>query len=134
MRFFKKIRINKGTWYFQWTIVFLEYQVPFWLKQKFNNNEKTGSSIGIDVGLKDFATLSDGKVYANPKFFRTLAEKLAKAQRILSRRQIGSSNWHKQKIKVARLHEKIVNARTDFSVKNMLKNHNLAKAISEVSW
>ncbi|MEN2468247.1 RNA-guided endonuclease TnpB family protein, partial [Ornithinibacillus sp. JPR2-1] len=115
---------------------------------------KTGSAIGMDVGLKDFATLSDGTTYANPKFFRTLEEKLAKAQRILSRRQISSSNWNKQKVKVARLHEKIANARKDMldkisteivknhdiigiedlSVQNMLKNPNLAKAISEVSW
>lgn len=116
--------------------------------------EKTGSAVGIDVGLKDFATLSDGTIYANPKFLRTLEEKLVKAQRILSRRQLGSSNWNKQKVRVARLHEKIANARKDMldkistnvvknhdiigiedlSVKNMLKNHNLAKAISEVSW
>jgi putative transposase len=81
-------------------------------------------------------------------------KKLEKAQRILSRRTIGSSNWYKQKIKVARIHEKIVNARKDMldkisteivknhdiigiedlSVNNMLKNRNLAKAISEVSW
>ncbi|HLU22342.1 MAG TPA: RNA-guided endonuclease TnpB family protein, partial [Bacillaceae bacterium] len=110
--------------------------------------------IGIDVGLKDFATLSDGTIYHNPKFFRTLEEKLAKAQRILSRRKLGSSNWVKQRIKVARIHEKITNARKDMldkistqivknhdiigmedlSPKNMMKNKNLAKAISEVSW
>ncbi len=116
--------------------------------------EKTDSSVGIDVGLKDFAILSDGTVYSNPKFFRRLEEKLAKAQRILSRRKKGSSNWNKQRIKVARIHEKITNARNDYlhkisteiiknndligmedlSVSNMLKNHNLAKAISEVSW
>lgn len=116
--------------------------------------DKTGSAVGIDVGLKDFATLSDGKVYENPKFFRTLEEKLAKEQRTLSRRQIGSSNWNKQRVKVARIHEKITNARKDMlnkistnivknhdiigiedlSVSNMLKNGNLAKAITEVSW
>ena len=116
--------------------------------------EKTGSSIGVDVGLKDFATLSDGTIYKNPRFFRSLEKKLAKAQRILSRRQQGSSNWNKQKTKVARLHEKIANARKDMldkisteivknhdmigiedlSIKNMLKNHHFAKAISEVSW
>ena len=115
---------------------------------------KTGSSVGIDVGLKDFATLSDGTVYANPKFFRTLEIKVAKSQRLLSKRQIGSSNWLKQKEKVARLHEKMANARKDMldkistdivknhdiigiedlSIKNMVKNHSLAKAISEVSW
>lgn len=116
--------------------------------------EKTGSSVGIDVGLKDFAILSDGTVYSNPKFFRRLEEKLVKEQRILSRRKKGGSNWNKQRIKVARIHEKITNTRKDYldkistyivknhdiigiedlSVSNMLKNHNLAKAISEVSW
>jgi putative transposase len=117
---------------------------------------KTQSAIGVDVGLKDFAVLSDGTTYSNPKFFRTLEEKLAKAQRIMSRREIGGGgmNWYKAKIKVVRLHEKIANARNDYlhkisteivknhdiigmedlSVSNMLKNHNLAKAISEVSW
>lgn len=116
--------------------------------------EKTGSSIGIDVGLKTFATLSDGTPYENPKWFRKLEEKLANAQRILSRRTKGGSNWNKQRIKVARIHEKITNARTDYlqkisteiiknhdvigiedlQVSNMLKNHKLAKSISEVSW
>lgn len=115
---------------------------------------KTNTSVGIDVGLKDFAILSDGTTYNNPKFFRTLEKKLAKAQRILSRRTKGGSNWYKQKIKVARIHEKIANARKDYldkisthivknhdiigiedlSISNMLKNGKLAKAISEVSW
>lgn len=116
--------------------------------------EKTGSSVGIDVGLKDFAILSDGTKYKNPKWLRKLEKKLAKEQRILSRRKKGGSNWNKQRIKVARIHEKITNTRKDYldkistyivknhdiigiedlSVSNMLKNHNLAKAISEVSW
>ena len=115
---------------------------------------KTQSVVGVDVGLKDFAILSDGKTYSNLKFFRRLEEKLAKAQRIMSRRTVGGANWYKAKIKVARIHEKIANARNDslhkistkivknydiigmedLSVSNMLKNHNLAKAISEVSW
>ena len=104
--------------------------------------------------MKEFAILSDGTIYSNPKFFRRLEETLAKAQRILSRRKKGSSNWNKQRIKVARIHEKITNARTDYlhkisteiiknhdvigiedlQVSNMLKNHKLAKSISEVSW
>ncbi|TYS82935.1 RNA-guided endonuclease TnpB family protein, partial [Rossellomorea aquimaris] len=75
--------------------------------------KKTGTSVGIDVGLKDFATLSDGTTYKNPRFFRTLEKKIINAQRILSRRQLGSSNWNKQKKKVAWLHEKIANARKD---------------------
>ncbi|SDJ22772.1 putative transposase [Alteribacillus bidgolensis] len=108
----------------------------------------------MDVGIKDFAILSDGTVYKNHRHFRKLEKKLAKAQRILSRRKKGSSNWHKQRMKVARLHEKISHARADYlhkisteiikshdvigmedlQVFNMLKNHKLAKAINEVSW
>ncbi|MGI2759315.1 RNA-guided endonuclease TnpB family protein, partial [Bacillus cytotoxicus] len=125
---------------------------------------KTGSSVGVDVGLKDFAILSTGEVFSNPKWFRKLEEKLAKAQRVLSRRQElalkrkckldEAKNYQKQKRKVARIHENITNARTDYlqkistyivknhdiigmedlQVSNMLKNHKLAKAISEVSW
>lgn len=131
-----------------------KYFVSILVETEVQELPKTNSAIGIDVGLKDFAILSDGAVYKNPKFFRTLEKKLAKAQRILSRRKKGSSNWNKQRIKVARIHEKIVNARNDYlhkistyivknhdiigmedlSVSNMLKNHKLAKAISEVSW
>ncbi|SFF41815.1 transposase, IS605 OrfB family, central region [Paenibacillus algorifonticola] len=115
---------------------------------------KTGKEVGIDVGLKDFAILSNGVVVGNPKFFRRLEEKLARAQRKLSRMRKGSSNWNKHRIKVARIHEKITNARTDYlhkisthvvknhdiiaiedlQVAHMVKNHKLAKAISEVSW
>ncbi|PGZ07359.1 transposase, partial [Bacillus cereus] len=115
---------------------------------------KTQSTCGIDVGLKDFAIISDGTIYKNPRFFRTLEEKLAKVQRTLSRRTKGSSNWNKQRMKVARIHEYIANARADYlhklsteiiknqdvigmedlQVSNMLKNRKLAKAISEVSW
>ncbi|MEH7010842.1 IS200/IS605 family element RNA-guided endonuclease TnpB [Neobacillus niacini] len=115
---------------------------------------KTQSAIGIDVGLKDFSILSNRTTYSNPRFFCTLEENLAKAQRIMSRRTIGGANWYKAKIKVARIHEKIANTRKDYldkisaeivknhdiigiedlSVSNMLKSHNLAKAISEASW
>ena len=115
---------------------------------------KTNSAIGIDVGLKDFAILSNGTIYSNPKFFRSLEEKLVHAQKVMSRRTIGCENWFIAKRKVARIHEKIANARKDYlnkisteivknhdiigmedlSVSSMLKNHHLAKAISEVSW
>ncbi|MFH7376048.1 transposase, partial [Pseudomonas syringae pv. tagetis] len=67
---------------------------------------KTKSAIGIDMGLKDFAILSDCKIYSKPKFFRTLETKLIKAQRIMSRRTLGGANWYKAKVKVARIHEK----------------------------
>ncbi|WP_313123239.1 RNA-guided endonuclease TnpB family protein, partial [Exiguobacterium sp.] len=119
---------------------------------------------GVDVGLKHFAVLSDGTVYQNDRYFRTLEKKLAREQRKLSRRQrmaldkkvklSEARNYQKQKRKVARIHEKIANKRTDFlhkvsaeivknhdvigietlQVKNMQKNRRLSKSISEVSW
>ncbi|MBP9658838.1 MAG: IS200/IS605 family element transposase accessory protein TnpB [Proteocatella sp.] len=115
---------------------------------------KTEIACGVDVGLKDFAVLSDGSGHTNPRFFRSLEAKLAKEQRILSRRVKYSSNWYKQKLKVARVHEKIANTRADYlhklstdivknhdiigmedlQVSDMLKNKRLSKAISEVSW
>lgn len=115
---------------------------------------KTNKEVGIDVGLKSFAILSNGEVFKNPKFLRKMEQKLIREQRILSRREKGSSNWNKQRIKVAQIHERIVNARTDYlqkistyivknhdiiaiedlQVSNMIKSHKLAKAISEVSW
>ncbi|MEC1437305.1 IS200/IS605 family element RNA-guided endonuclease TnpB [Bacillus sonorensis] len=141
-----------------------KYFVSILVETEVQPLEKTGSSVGIDVGLKDFAFLSTGQVFGNLKWFHTLEKKLAREQRILSRRQElalkrkckldEAKNYQKQKRKVARLHEKIVNARTDYlqkisteiiknhdvigiedlQVSNMLKNHKLAKAISEVSW
>ncbi|GIN89454.1 transposase [Siminovitchia terrae] len=148
------VRRNPSGKYFVSVLVETEvYELP-----------KAGSFIGVDVGLKNFAILSDGTEYENPKWFRKLEEKLAKAQRILSRRQElaikrkckldEAKNVQKQKRKVARLHEKVTNARTDYlhkistdivknhdiigiedlQVSNLLKNHKLAKAISEVSW
>lgn len=111
-------------------------------------------SIGVDLGLKDFAILSNGEKVNAPKYFRKYEKKLVRWQRILSRRTKGGSNWNKARIKVARIHEKIVNARHDFlhklstklihenqvicledlQVKNMVKNHNLAKSITDASW
>ena len=131
-----------------------KYFVSLAVEAEVTELPKTNSAIGIDVGLKDFAILSDGTIYANPKFFRSLEEKLVHAQKVMSRRTIGSANWYKAKRKVARIHEKIANTRKDYldkistgivknhdiigmedlSVSNMLKNHHLAKAISEVSW
>lgn len=141
-----------------------KYFVSILAETDVQSLEKTGSSVGVDLGLKDFAILSTGEVFSNPKWFRKLEEKLVKAQRILSRRKAlalerkckldEAKNYQKQKLKVARLHEKMTNARTDYlqkisteiiknhdvigiedlQVSNMLKNHRLAKAISEVSW
>ncbi|EJP83793.1 hypothetical protein IC3_05096 [Bacillus cereus VD142] len=87
------------------------YFVSLLVETEVQELPKTQSYIGIDVGLKDFAILSDGTTYKNPKFFRSLEEKLAKAQHVLFRRAKGSSRWNKQRVKVARIHEYIANAR-----------------------
>lgn len=131
-----------------------KYFVSLLVETEINQFDKTGSSVGIDVGLVKFATLSNGVQYDNPKFFQSLEKKLIAEQRKLSRRTVGGSNWNKQRIKVARIHEKIVNCRKDYlqkistdivknhdiigmedlKVKSMQQNKGLAKDISEVSW
>ncbi|WP_214812250.1 RNA-guided endonuclease TnpB family protein, partial [Exiguobacterium sp. s127] len=141
-----------------------KYFVSLLVEQESNEMPKTGSSVGVDVGLNHFAILSDGTVYKNDRYFRSLEKKLAREQRKLSRRQrlaldkkvtlSEAKNYQKQKRKVARIHEKIANKRTDFlhkvsteivknhdvigietlQVKNMQKNRKLSKSISEVSW
>lgn len=115
---------------------------------------KMHTKIGVDLGLKDFAITSNGEIISNPKYLRTSEKRLAKLQKDVSRKKKGSHNRHKARLKVAKLHEKIANQRKDFlhktsakminenqvivmedlRVKNMMQNHKLAKAISEVSW
>ena len=77
--------------------------------------EKTNQSVGIDMGLKDFAIFSSGEKVDNPKFFKESQKKLAKMQRKLSKKVYGSNNYQKHKIKVAKFYEKINNKRLDFS-------------------
>lgn len=113
-----------------------------------------GGSIGIDVGIKDFYSDSNGNVVHNPKYLEKSMRKLAREQRKLSRKQKGSINRNKQRIKVALVHEKITNQRNDFlqkqstmlvrenqticiedlNVKGMIRNHKLAKSIASASW
>jgi putative transposase len=116
--------------------------------------ETTGATIGLDMGIKDLLITSDGTAYANHKYIVELERKLAKLQRQLSRKQIGSSNRNKARIKVAKLQEKIANQRKDalhklttqlvkdydvicvedLAIKNMMQNRRLAKSIADVSW
>ena len=114
----------------------------------------SGGKIGIDVGIKEFYSDSNGNMVPNPKHLEKSMRKFIREQRRLSRKEKGSSNRNKQRVKVALVHEKITNQRNDFlqkestmlirenqticiedlKVKNMMRNHRLAKAIASVSW
>lgn len=88
--------------------------------------QKINKNVGIDLGIVDFAILSDGNKIENPRFYEKSENKLAKLQRELSRKTIGSSNWNKARIKVAKLQKHISNQRTDFLHKfttDIIRNH-----------
>ena len=113
-----------------------------------------GGMIGIDVGIKEFYSDSNGNVVANPKYLEKSMRKLIREQRKLSRKQKVSNNRNKQRVKVALVHEKITNQRNDFlqkqstmlirenqticieelKIKNMMRNHKLAQHIGSASW
>jgi len=141
----KKITITQDGdhWYCS---VLCEFELP-------DRPKDSSSLVGIDVGLKSFATLSDGTVIDNPKHLRKSEKRLADAQRKLSKKGKGSQNRKKQKRQVQKLYRKIRNQRLDFlhktsasviakhsvvledlNVKGMMKNRCLSKAISDAGW
>jgi putative transposase len=144
----KRIIVRRSAckkWYVSITTEYEDIEIP----------EQTREHIvGIDVGLSNFATLSDGTTIPNPRFFRMEEKELAKAQRKLSKAAKGSPERKKAIRIVQRVHERIANKRYDFihqlsrqlvdkysfiafedlNIQNMLKNHCLAKSISDAAW
>ena len=116
--------------------------------------EKSGKSVGIDLGLKDLLITSEGEIFKNNRYTKKYECKLAKAQQHFSRKKKGSRGFENQRLKVARLYEKISNSRADYlhkssislirrydticiedlNLKGMTKNHRLAKSINDASW
>ena len=146
-------------------VTFILSAVPkLFLQAEIKEFSKTNSNIGVDLGLRDMMILSNGEKIANKKFSRKLERKLRREQRKLSRKQEVAKkekrdlkeckNYQKQKIKLAKIHEKIMNSRNDFlnklsteiikshdiiciedlNTKGLLQNHKLARSIADVSW
>ena len=131
-----------------------QYFVSVLVEEDVELKQNTGRSIGIDLGLKELMILSNGMKIDNPKWFRKSQAKLKRAQQHFSRKQIGSNRRQKQKMKVAKIYQKITAQRNyvhhvlsswlvenydvicveNLNVKGMMKNRKLAKSIQDVGW
>lgn len=136
-------RYNSGKWFALVCVEKEKKQLP-----------KTNRAIGIDVGIRFFLTDSEGRQIENPRFYEKTLKRIKIEQKRLSKKKKGSKNWEKQRKKLAKKYEKIVNQRNDFlhklsrfyvenydmicvealNIKNMVKNHNLAQKILDASW
>lgn len=131
-----------------------KYFVSILIEEEIEQLSKNNNMVAFDLGIKEFLIDTNGIHVENPKTTYEYEKQLAKLQRQIAKKKKGSKNWDKQRIKIARLHEKITNIRKDFlnklsskiinenqviisedlNIKGMVKNHNLAKAINDVSW
>ncbi|TAO00854.1 MAG: transposase, partial [Phormidium sp. SL48-SHIP] len=131
------------------------YYVQFCIDQeRLEKREPTGKTVGLDVGLNHFYTDSDGQTVENPRYLRKSEKALKRLQRRFAKTQKGSKNRQKARHRLARKHLKVSRQRKDFAVKtalcvvqsndlvayedlrvrNLVKNHNLAKSISDAAW
>ena len=131
-----------------------KYFVSVFTTEEYQECIPTNKSVGIDLGLKDLLITSDGEVFKNNRYTKRYEKKLAVAQKHLSRKKNGSNGYEKQRLKVAKLYEKVSNCRMnylhkcsnalisnydticieDLNVKGMGRNHKLAKSITDASW
>ena len=131
-----------------------KYYISLCVESKDTVLTNNGSTVGLDVGIHEFCTDSNGNKIVNPRTYHKHEKKLIREQRKLSRKKKGSANYCKQRIRLAVQHEKVANIRKDFlhkesfklanenqvvcvedlNVKGMLGNHHLAKSISDVGW
>ena len=131
-----------------------KYYISLLVEENIEYIKLLDNAIGLDLGIKDLIVDSNGNKYKNHKYLTKSQNKLVREQRKLSHMVKGSNNRNKQRIKVARIHRKINNQRNDYlhklsrhiidenqiiciedlKVKNMSKNHNLARSINDASW
>lgn len=131
-----------------------KYYVSILVETEHEELPHRNQNIGLDLGIKDLCITSDGIRYENLKIMKKNERKLSRLQRQLSHKEKSSSNYQKKKKEIAICHEKITNIRKDYlhkisheivsenqvivsenlQIKNMVKNHHLAKSISDVSW